>query len=82
MPPIRNAGSLEATEHLALLKRWYYRTNRTGEIFFADSKGALPMRRLVRGIARVYHGEKPLAEIAPAPVHPADDPMYTPERST
>jgi hypothetical protein len=51
--------SLETMEHLALLKRWYYRGTRTGEIFFADSKGTLPMRRLVRGISRVYRGEKP-----------------------
>lgn len=42
-------------EHLALLKRWYYRTNKVGEIFFADKKGDLPMRRIVRG---VYKGEK------------------------
>ena len=43
--------------NLVLLKRWYYRSSRIGEIFFADDKGALPMRRLVRGIARVYRGE-------------------------
>jgi hypothetical protein len=56
-------------EHLALLKRWYYRTHRTGEIFFIDDKGSLPMRRVVRGIARVYHGEKPpVAQTAPATV--------------
>jgi hypothetical protein len=30
-----------------------------GEIFFADGKGELPMRRIVRGIGRVYHGEAP-----------------------
>ena len=48
---------LETMEHLVLLKRWYYRSRRTGEIFFADEKGALPMRRVVRGIARVYRGE-------------------------
>jgi hypothetical protein len=52
-------------EHLALLKRWFYRSNRTGEIFFADVKSGLPLRRLVRGIARVYRGEKP--ESLPAP---------------
>jgi hypothetical protein len=45
-------------EHLALLKRWYYRTNKTGEVFFADDKGDLPMRRIVRGVSRVYKGEK------------------------
>jgi excinuclease ABC subunit C len=57
--------ALETMEHLALLKRWFYRSNRTGEIFFADVKSGLPLRRLVRGIARVYRGEKP--ESLPAP---------------
>jgi excinuclease UvrABC nuclease subunit len=51
--------SLERMEHLALLKRWYYRSSRIGEIFFADEKGAWPLRKIVRGIGRVYHGEKP-----------------------
>jgi excinuclease ABC subunit C len=51
--------SLETMEHLAILKRWYYRGTRMGEIFFADEKGTLPMRRIVRGISRVYRGEKP-----------------------
>jgi len=45
-------------EHLAILKRWYYRGSRTGEIFFCDAKGELPMRRIVRGISRVFRGEK------------------------
>jgi hypothetical protein len=49
-------------EHLALLKRWYYRGTRAGEIFFADAKGELPMRRIVRGISRVFRGEKPQVE--------------------
>jgi excinuclease UvrABC nuclease subunit len=60
--------ALETMEHLALLKRWYYRTSRVGEIFFADDKGALPLRRIVRGIARVYRGEK--AEAEPAGMKP------------
>ena len=83
IPQAKSAPALETMEHLALLKRWYYRTNRTGEIFFADTKGALPMRRLVRGIARVYHGEKsPSSEIAPAPVQSTVDSLYTPGRSS
>jgi hypothetical protein len=45
-------------EHLALLKRWYYRGSRIGEIFFADDKGVFPMRRIVRGIGRVLRNEK------------------------
>ena len=57
--PLTGAKSaLETMEHIAILKRWYYRSSRIGEIFFADAKGELPMRRIVRGISRVYRGEK------------------------
>jgi hypothetical protein len=49
-------------EHIALLKRWYYRSSRAGEIFFADVKRDLPMRRVVRGISRVFRGENPELE--------------------
>lgn len=59
LPPAKSGSALETMEHLALLKRWYYRSSRLGEIFLADDKGALPMRRLVRGIGRVFRGEKP-----------------------
>jgi excinuclease ABC subunit C len=52
--------SLEVMEHLAILRRWFYRSNRIGEIFFADNKGVLPLRRIVRGISRVFRGEKPV----------------------
>jgi excinuclease ABC subunit C len=57
-PATTPSVTLETMEHLALLKRWYYRSSRVGEIFFVDEKGTLPMRRLVRGISRVYRGEK------------------------
>jgi excinuclease UvrABC nuclease subunit len=55
----RAVSAAESTEHLAILKRWYYRSHRIGEIFFADQRGMLPLRRIVRGIGRVYNGEKP-----------------------
>ena len=58
-PAARPASAIERMEHLAILKRWCYRGTRAGEIFFADAKGELPMRRLVRGIGRVYRGEAP-----------------------
>jgi hypothetical protein len=61
LPPPAPKTSLETMEHLALLKRWFYRSTRSGEIFFADVKSGLPLRRVVRGIARVYRGEKPEA---------------------
>jgi excinuclease UvrABC nuclease subunit len=57
-PATAPSSALETMEHLSLLKRWYYRSSRTGEIFFVDEKGTLPMRRVVRGISRVYRGEK------------------------
>ena len=65
-PPSKAKPTLETMEHLALLKRWYYRGSRIGEIFFADEKGDLPMRRIVRGISRIYRGEKPETEVTPA----------------
>ena len=53
------ASAAESTEHLAILKRWYYRSHRVGEIFFADQRGTWPLRRIVRGVGRVYSGERP-----------------------
>ena len=65
-PPANVKSALETMEHIAILKRWYYRGSRTGEIFFSDTKGELPMRRLVRGISRVFRGEKPEPINSPA----------------
>src|SRR3954470_17897159 len=64
-PATEVKSALETMEHLAILKRWYYRGSRMGEIFLADHKGELPMRRIVRGISRVYRGEKPEPAGAP-----------------
>ena len=57
--PAKPRSALETMEHLALLKRWYYRGSRIGEIFLADQKNIFPMRRIVRGIGRVLRGERP-----------------------
>src|SRR4029077_15148663 len=59
LPPTKAQSALETMEHIALLKRWYSRGRRSGEIFLADDKGVLPMRRIVRGIGRVLRGEGP-----------------------
>ena len=64
-PPAAPASALELMEHLALLKHWLFRSRKTGEAFFADSKGELPLRRIVRGVSRVFRGEK--APAGPAP---------------
>ncbi|MGA3194180.1 MAG: hypothetical protein ABSD39_04185, partial [Terriglobales bacterium] len=74
-PPAHPSGAIERMEQLAILKRWCYRGTRKGEIFFADSKGQLPMRRVVRGIGRVYKGEAPettLPESASMPAGPQE----------
>ena len=72
LPAAEPSATIERMEHLAILKRWYYRGSRLGEIFFADANHELPMRRIVRGISRVYRGEAPetapvATTIAPAP---------------
>ncbi|HEY6339231.1 MAG TPA: hypothetical protein VIW68_12130 [Candidatus Sulfotelmatobacter sp.] len=73
-PPSTPKATLETMEHLALLKRWYYRGSRVGEIFFSDDKGGLPMRRIVRGISRIYRGEKPENEMNSAQFSLHDQP--------
>ena len=69
-PGAKPASAIERMEHLAILRRWCYRGTRAGEIFFADAKGELPMRRLVRGIGRVYRGEAPETAAVAMPVAP------------
>jgi len=75
-PPAHPRNTMERMEHLAMLKRWYYRGSRKGEIFFANAKGELPMRHIVRGIGRVYKGEA--LETPP----PATTPAALPPEST
>ena len=70
-PAAKPASAIERMEHLAILKRWCYRGSRVGEIFFADAREELPMRRLVRGIGRVYKGEEPEASPVATPAVPA-----------
>ncbi len=53
-----NSSAQRFSQELAMLKRWYYRTHKVGEIFFANDRGEPPLRRIVRGAMRVYRGEK------------------------
>ena len=62
--PCKPRGALEWMEHLAILKRWYYRTSKTGELFLSDNVGGLPMRRVVRGVSRVFKGEKAAGDLS------------------
>ncbi len=47
------------SDHLSLLRRWYYRPEkqRSGEIFFANADASWPVRRILRGAARMVLGE-------------------------
>ncbi len=57
-PRVHAGSALELMEHLAILKRWYYRSSKVGELFLVDDSGELPYRKLVRGVSRVFRGEK------------------------
>jgi hypothetical protein len=53
------------SDHLSLLRRWYYRPEkqRIGEIFFTNEDGTWPIRKILRGAARMVLGDpKPMAE--------------------
>jgi excinuclease ABC subunit C len=53
------------SDHLSLLRRWYYRPEkqRIGEIFLANEDGTWPIRKILRGAARMVIGDpKPMAE--------------------
>jgi hypothetical protein len=67
------------SEELAILKRWYYRSHKMGEVFFAGEHGELLWRRIVRGVGRVYRGDKaaaadPNPEQGPLAASPSDVP--------
>ena len=51
-------------EHLSLLARWYYRPpgRRTGEIFFRNGAREFPLSRILRGISRVFCGQREFSE--------------------
>ncbi len=53
------------SDYLSLLRRWYYRPEkqRAGEIFLPNADGGWPVRRILRGSARMVLGEpKEMAE--------------------
>jgi excinuclease ABC subunit C len=56
--PSRKPERGEVADHLALLKRWYYRSTKKGEIFISHTD-ELPLRRIARGISRVYQWSPP-----------------------
>lgn len=57
-------SALQFSEELALLKRWYYRTHKTGEIVVAGLDGELSARRVAHAVSKVFRGEKETSEPA------------------
>jgi excinuclease UvrABC nuclease subunit len=70
LEPSSGQSAQKFAEELAMLKRWYYRSHKVGEVFFAGQDGELPWRRIVRGVSRVHRGEKAAAgdqeQVSPA----------------
>ena len=52
------------SDHLALLRRWYYRPEkqRKGELFLPNPDGGWPLRRILRGAARTVLGDPKLMQ--------------------
>ena len=53
LEPAKKVSAAECSEHLAILKRWYYRSHKVGEIVFRNQDGSWPMRKLVNACERV-----------------------------
>ncbi len=73
MEPAVMPSAQRFMEELAILKRWFYRSHKVGEAFFANEQGELPMRRIVRGVGRVYRGEKEQPAELPTEPHAQTD---------
>jgi excinuclease UvrABC nuclease subunit len=66
-----SSSAQQFMEELAILKRWYYRSHKTGEILFATGKGELPVRRIANAAGRVFRGEKEPIAAPPQPEVPS-----------
>ena len=60
------------SDHLSLLRRWYYRPEkqRIGEVFFSREDAIWPIRRIRNAAARMVLGEPKSAPEAQHPQHP------------
>jgi excinuclease UvrABC nuclease subunit len=58
----KKVSSAECSEHLAILKRWYYRSHKVGEIVFRNEDGSWPLRKLANACERVASGNRGIGE--------------------
>jgi excinuclease ABC subunit C len=59
LTPAGARSAAQFMEELAMLKRWYYRTHKTGEIVLTKPGGDLSIRRIANAVTRVSRHEKP-----------------------
>ena len=71
MPDVHARSATQFGEELAILKRWFYRTHKTGEIVVAGENGELSVRKLANALMRVFRGEKLPAKAAQPEANPA-----------
>ncbi|HEY6273592.1 MAG TPA: UvrB/UvrC motif-containing protein [Terriglobales bacterium] len=62
-------STAQFSEELAILKRWYYRTHKAGEIIVANAEGEISARRITNTVMRIYRGEK-APPTSPRPAEP------------
>jgi excinuclease UvrABC nuclease subunit len=55
--PAGARSALQFTEELAILKRWYYRSHKTGEIVVANAEGELSARKIANAVMRIHRRE-------------------------
>jgi len=67
LAPAGARSAQQFMEEMAILKRWYYRSHKAGEIIFAKDDGQMPMRKLGNAVGRVYRGEKEAVTLSPEP---------------
>ena len=76
MAGAKKISAAECGEHLAILKRWYYRSHRAGEIVFRNADGSWPVRKLQNAISRVReprrHGDTESSALSDQPSRTAD----------
>ncbi len=58
LTPAGARSAAQFMEELAMLKRWYYRTHKVGEIVLARPGGDLSIRRIANAAMRVHRNEK------------------------
>jgi excinuclease ABC subunit C len=56
--PTGATSAIQFMEELAILKRWYYRTHKVGEIVLANSDGELSARKIANAVRRLSGLEK------------------------